>query len=297
MSFKSFIYYCALCGGWAALAAWAVVQFAGIVDWQEKVIQAAVTAGLVGLLVAFAIGVLDAKMNAVGFQRIVRVLLCLMIGLIGGLLGGLLGGFLYETFGQQMGLLVAGWVLIGILIGASVGIFDLIRARVGKQASSAPRRKTINGILGGALGGLLGGILYGNMQGIDSLPRSGRAIGLVLLGLMIGLMIGLAQVMLKEAWVKVEQGFRPGREMMLTKDETTIGRAEACDVGLFGDNQVDRTHARIVIQGNRYVLTDADSTSGTYLNDQRIGGPTPLSSGDRIRVGRNVLRFGERQRR
>ena len=31
-----------------------------------------------------------------------------------------------------------------------------------------------------------------------------------------------------------------GREIMLTKDETTIGRAESCDIGLFGDNAIER---------------------------------------------------------
>ena len=32
MSFRLFIYYCALCGGWAAFLAWAVVQASGIRD-------------------------------------------------------------------------------------------------------------------------------------------------------------------------------------------------------------------------------------------------------------------------
>ena len=80
------------------------------------------------------------------------------------------------------------------------------------------------------------------------LPNSSLAIGLVILGLCIGLLIGLAQVVLKEAWLKVESGFRAGREVMLSKDETTIGRAESCDIGLFGDNTIERLHARIQLQ-------------------------------------------------
>ena len=59
--------------------------------------------------------------------------------------------------------------------------------------------------------------------------------GFVALGMCIGLLIGLAQVILKEAWVRVEAGFRAGREMILSKPEVTIGRAESCDIGLFGD--------------------------------------------------------------
>ena len=49
-------------------------------------------------------------------------------------------------------------------------------------------------------------------------------------------------------------GFRPGRQILLTRPETTIGRAESCDIGLFGDPAVERLHARItreVLQGRK----------------------------------------------
>ena len=85
----------------------------------------------------------------------------------------------------------------------------------------------------------------------DKLPRSTLAVGLVILGMCIGLLIGLAQVVLKEVWVQVEQGFRAGREMILSKPDTTVGRAESCDIGLFGDNKVEKMHARIVLKGGR----------------------------------------------
>jgi pSer/pThr/pTyr-binding forkhead associated (FHA) protein len=127
---------------------------------------------------------------------------------------------------------------------------------------------------------------------------SSSAWGFVALGACIGLFIGLAQVILKEAWVKVETGPRSGRELILTKDETTIGRAEACDIGLFGDNTIEKMHARIVLKNGRYLLVDADTPSGTYLNDERITEPAPLRSGDLIRVGRDrLLRFSEKQKR
>ena len=35
----------------------------------------------------------------------------------------------------------------------------------------------------------------------------------------------------------------------------------------------------------------------TTVNEQRINGPTPLRSGDAIRLGKCVLRFGERAKR
>jgi pSer/pThr/pTyr-binding forkhead associated (FHA) protein len=97
--------------------------------------------------------------------------------------------------------------------------------------------------------------------------------------------------------VKVEAGFRRGRELILAKPEMTIGRAESCDIGLFGDPTVERLHARIWREGNRYLLADAGTNTGTFVNDQRIIQPVPLHSGDAIRLGNCVLRFGERRKK
>ena len=65
-----------------------------------------------------------------------------------------------------------------------------------------------------------------------------------------------------------------------------------------GDNTIEKTHARIVLKNGRYLLVDADTPGGTYLNDELVTGPTPLRSGDVIRVGRDrLLRFSEKQKR
>jgi hypothetical protein len=167
-------------------------------------------------------------------------------------------------------------------------------------------KKLLKGLIGGTAGGLLGGVLSlmlrGALAGVfhDRDPASlwsPTATGFVALGMCIGLLIGLAQVILKEAWLKVEAGFRAGREMILTKEKTTVGRAEACDVGLFGDAAVEKLHASIVQQGNRYFLEDANTPGGSYVNDVPVSGRAPLKSGDLIRVGKSLLRFRERQKR
>src|SRR5262249_17899767 len=101
----------------------------------------------------------------------------------------------------------------------------------------------------------------------------------------------------REACVRVERGCGRGGEMMITKEELTIGRAEGCDVGLFGDNQIEKLHARIVHRGDEYLIEDNNTPAGTYLNDRRVTQPTPLHAGDLIRVGSSYLRFGEGARR
>jgi MFS family permease len=295
MSFKLFIYYCALSGGWAALVAWALASVLGLTrDDVGDYASTTLTAGLLGVLLAAVIGLLDALLNSVGAQRILRVLVALSVGLVGGLLAGLVGEGLHQ------GLYIPrffGWMLVGLAIGASIGVFDLIKAKAAGQPAHMARRKIVNGVIGGVLGGLVGGVLFELLIGSLDLPRSSLAIGLVVLGLCIGLLIGLAQIILKEAWLRVEAGFRPGRELIVSKQETTIGRAESCDIGLFGDPSIEKIHARVLNQGNRYLVADAGTPTGTFLNDHRVAQPTPLRSGDAIRVGNSIIRFGERQKR
>jgi hypothetical protein len=293
MSFKLFIYYCAVCAGWAALFASGLAELWKLQDLRSEWLRSSSTAAIVGLTLAAAVGTLDALLNSVGRQRWLRVGVCLVVGSLGGFFGGTLGQLLHNLGLPRF----LGWMIVGTSIGVSIGVFDLFQAANRGKGLGQARRKLVNGLAGGLGGGALGGLLHEAFQGFLHLPRSSRAIGLVILGACIGLLIGLAQVILKEAWVKIEKGFRAGREMMLSKAETLIGRAESSDIGLFGDNSIERTHAKIFMEGNRYLLADAGTPGGTFLNDSRITQATPLTSGDLIRVGSSLLRFGERQKR
>ncbi len=293
MSFRLFIYYSALAGAWGAFVAMLLVLLLGIRSYSSALLQATVIGGLLGLLVALFVGSLDAYLNASGFARIPRVLLAGLVGLFGGMLGGGIGTLLLG-FGVP---LVVGWVLAGMAIGASVGVYDFFQARSRGKGVRGASRKLINGLIGGLVGGLLGGLPFGFLADTGFLSRASLAAGLILLGGSVGLMIGLAQVAFREAWIKVESGFRPGREVILTKEETVIGRGEWCELGLFGDSKVEKVHARIIQEDGRYLLVDAETEAGTYLNEQRIGrSPEVLRNGDVIEVGKNVLRFGTRQK-
>jgi hypothetical protein len=307
MSFRLFIYYCAVFGGWAAFAGWALGR--GLTgrnaDFGGDIVQ-----GLfLGITIALAMGVTDAAWNLTGRrygQVVARGLLGALLGGLSGVIGAAAGHGLYLAGGKNDMLKIPGWVVVGLLVGASIGFYDYLDRLRSKTSAGAAMRKIVNGAIGGALGGVVGSVLFVLLKsGISMLfpakaeenVLSSSAAGLVALGACIGLFIGLAQVILKEAWIKVESGRRAGREMILSKEETTIGRAEACDIGLFGDNTIERMHARILLRNSQYFVADADTPSGTYLNERRIAQPTPLQSGDAIRVGGSVLRFGERQKR
>ena len=304
MSFRFFIYYCALCGGWAALLGWILGR---ILSPESDFGKAGIRGLGLGLMVALGLGLVDSLWNLslrdVG-QISLRVGVGVLVGAVGGLLGGLMGQALY---GIGRPLLVVGWMLTGLLVGASIGAGEVLQGLIHQQNLGGSTRKLTKCLLGGTLGGLLGGILTLLLRQLGPLLFSGKdedalwtptSLGFVALGMCIGLMVGLAQVILKEAWVKVEAGFRPGREMILAKEQTIIGRAEGTDIALFGDAGVEKEHARIVLEGGRYFLEEPIPTpGGAFVNDQKIDQRTPLKSGDLIRLGRSVLRFMERQKR
>jgi hypothetical protein len=302
MSFRLFIYYCAMCGGCAAYLGWMLGQFITV---ENSLGQASLQGLFLGLTVALGLGLVDTLWNVSRqtFVVLMRVFVAVGVGSIGGLLGGFLSQVLYGRVQLEV-FRVLGWTVTGLLIGASLGTFDFLSCLANDEDLHGAKRKLLNGILGGSLGGLLGSLLFlliqmmwkrilGDIEGF----WSPTATGFVALGVCIGLLIGLAQVILKEAWLKIEAGVRKGRELILERPEVTLGRAESCDLGLFGDPQIEKLHARINHEGNDFVLHDAGSASGTFVNDMAVNGPRRLRSGDLIRIGKCLVRFGERQKK
>ncbi len=73
------------------------------------------------------------------------------------------------------------------------------------------------------------------------------------------------------------------------KDNLTIGRKPENDVQI--DNlAVSGHHARIDRTGNDFILTDLQSTNGTFVNHKQIVSHT-LKHGDNIQIGKHVLIF------
>jgi len=79
-------------------------------------------------------------------------------------------------------------------------------------------------------------------------------------------------------------------EYKLTDGECTIGRHPDCTIQL-DSNMVSRHHARIVSEGQSFLLEDLGSGNGTVLNGKRITEPTRLQNDDRIKFGPLLLRF------
>src|SRR5687768_9021224 len=54
---------------------------------------------------------------------------------------------------------------------------------------------------------------------------------------------------------------------------------------------VSKRHARLLYRDGRFIVTDLNSTNGTYVNRRRITQATIVREGDRIYIGDFVLRI------
>jgi pSer/pThr/pTyr-binding forkhead associated (FHA) protein len=79
------------------------------------------------------------------------------------------------------------------------------------------------------------------------------------------------------------------KEYPLLSDSVSIGRHE--DNTIVIDNlAVSGYHARIDMAGSEYILTDLQSTNGTFVNDEKVVSHK-LAHGDNVAIGKHVLLF------
>jgi hypothetical protein len=317
-----FVWYCMVGGAWAGFVGWffgaCLVPFLRGDGYGITILRTCVQGMLLAVVVAFGLSFLDATFNVSlrQFGKVIgRVFSGVFVGLLAGLVGSFIGGSLYYVMNafEMPGVLAGvgflfGWTIVGFLIGFSICFFEFGVGLVTRKDFGPALRKLIKCVVGGTIGGIFGGIIALLLRTVAELIPlfrdkditslwSPTAYGFIAIGACIGLLVGLAQVILKEAWIKVEAGFRPGREMLIMKEKTSIGRAEGSDIALFGDMDVEKAHANIVLDAGRYYLEDLQSPAGSFVNDQKVQGRMPLKAGDLIRVGKSVLRFNERVKR
>src|SRR5690349_20232342 len=82
--------------------------------------------------------------------------------------------------------------------------------------------------------------------------------------------------------------YRPNEQgqvdLMLDRESMTIGRSVSCDI-VIPLSIVSRLHARIELEHDRYVLSDAGSANGTFVSGVRIERGHQLGTGDEIWLG------------
>jgi hypothetical protein len=85
------------------------------------------------------------------------------------------------------------------------------------------------------------------------------------------------------------QGGQPIRTWPLGSAEISIGRAEQSDIPL-SDPGVSRNHARVVREGDDFIVEDLRSTNGTEVNGQPIR-RRRLANGDMLKLASSTLQF------
>ena len=242
MSFLRLVYYSAITGGWAAFVGWLVAEFlvmgqagAEAGGWRVT-LEVLLVAGIVGAAIGAGLNIV-AGMNNVRWKTLpLRILAGCVVGGLGGALGGLLGNLFFVGLGGALeGLLgnpfyvsmlsrALGFMILGVGVGCVDGLY-------GRSF-----RKLRNGVIGGAVGGLLGGILFDPLAAAmtSGTGMSSRATAFVILGICVGALIGTVNVILRDAWLTVLDGYRPGRQLILEPKGTTLGRADYLPLPFLG---------------------------------------------------------------
>jgi hypothetical protein len=280
LSREKLLFYAAA-GGLGGFAAWGAAEpFLGI---RSVYARDLLFGAMIGLFITVFLASIEAMSVGQWRQALRSIRSGGIIGLAGGAAGLIVAEIAFDILGGIVGR-VFGWTVLGVAVGLGVGW---------ATGSTARRR---NGALGGIVGGALGGFFYQSLTA--TFPQAfGRAIAIVVLGALIGFFIGLVGELLKRGWLMVvrsqSRNAREGREYPLSKQVTIIGRAEECDIGLFGDKAVQSHHA-IIRQEGRNFLISPTAGGPVLVNRQPVAGRQVLKSGDRVEVGGTLFLFRER---
>lgn len=79
-----------------------------------------------------------------------------------------------------------------------------------------------------------------------------------------------------------------GQVFKLPNKEATIGRSNDADITIV-DQSLSRFHARIRPVGDGFLIIDGGSTNGTFVDEQRLSGPTRIEAGTRFRLGQRTI--------
>ena len=84
-------------------------------------------------------------------------------------------------------------------------------------------------------------------------------------------------------------GGRAGESFEPQGDRATIGRSPDCGIFL-DDVTVSRKHASLVQRDGRWLIEDAGSLNGTFVNRKRVES-AELTDGDELQIGKYRLTF------
>ena len=82
----------------------------------------------------------------------------------------------------------------------------------------------------------------------------------------------------------ITEGSREGMEMPLGGGPITIGRSSESNV-VIRDDYTSTNHARLDLRADGWLLTDLESTNGTFVDGQKVTGPVIVAERTPITIG------------
>lgn len=104
--------------------------------------------------------------------------------------------------------------------------------------------------------------------------------------------VSLTSISRGTAILVLRGGEGEGDHYVLSSPLTNIGRHAESDISL-DDITVSRRHCEITSENSRFVVRDAGSLNGTYVNQKRVD-MIELTQGDELQIGKFHLVFLER---
>ncbi len=95
-------------------------------------------------------------------------------------------------------------------------------------------------------------------------------------------------------WLVAVKGPDKGRDFRITAEKNFIGRSEAMDISISGDDSISReSHAIISYnpKNNSFRVYPGESKRLVYLNEEEVIMPEQLKAYDVIELGETTLRF------
>src|SRR6476659_3749485 len=83
-----------------------------------------------------------------------------------------------------------------------------------------------------------------------------------------------------------------GQQTVELQARNSLGRHPNNSIQLL-DKIVSKEHCIIELRGDHFVLRDLGSLNGTFVNNQRVSGESPLKHGDEIALGSTRGRFDD----
>ena len=80
-----------------------------------------------------------------------------------------------------------------------------------------------------------------------------------------------------------------GRRFIIDEEPIMVGRSPECDIQLT-DDCVSRMHCRVVSGKDGVIISDLDSTNGTYVNGTAVSARI-LKDADRVKIGRSIFKY------